>query len=83
MGINSSVPHHFAIVQSSFSTKRISKRGVLNNNIEIKVQRRNMPHVKVEIFLEQNEVAFLSPSKICENLNFSTQPISVLKLFLL
>ena len=52
---------------------------------------------KVEIFLEQREVAFLSPSKICENLNFSTeiqifrkfcwvirtQPISVLKLFLL
>ena len=29
-------------------------------------------------FLEQREVAFLSPSKICENLNFS-----VLKLFLL
>ena len=26
--------------------------------------------VKVEIFLEQREVAFLSPSKICENLNF-------------
>ena len=27
---------------------------------------------KVEIFLEQEEVAFLSPSKICENSNFST-----------
>ena len=27
---------------------------------------------KVEIFLEQRKVAFLSPSKICENLNFST-----------
>ena len=26
---------------------------------------------KVEIFLEQREVAFLSPSKICKNLNFS------------
>ena len=25
---------------------------------------------KEEIFLEQREVAFLSPSKICENLNF-------------
>ena len=25
---------------------------------------------KVEIFLEQKEVVFLSPSKICENLNF-------------
>ena len=34
---------------------------------------------KVEIFLEQREVAFLSPSKICGNLNFS----SVLKLLLL
>ena len=29
--------------------------------------------LKVEIFLEQREVAFLSPSKICENLNFSTE----------
>ena len=27
---------------------------------------------KVGIFLEQREVAFLSPSNICENLNFST-----------
>ena len=27
---------------------------------------------KVEVFLEQREVAFLLPSKICENLNFST-----------
>ena len=29
--------------------------------------------VKVEIFLEQREVAFLSPSKICEKLNFSSE----------
>ena len=29
--------------------------------------------LKVEIFLEQREVAFLSPSKICENLNFSRE----------
>ena len=28
--------------------------------------------MKVEISLEQREVAFLSPSKICKNLNFST-----------
>ena len=28
---------------------------------------------KVEIFLEQREVVFLSPSKICENSNFSTE----------
>ena len=28
---------------------------------------------KVEIFFGQREVAFLSPSKICENLNFSTE----------
>ena len=28
---------------------------------------------KVEIFLEQSEFGFLSPSKICENLNFSTE----------
>ena len=26
---------------------------------------------KVEIFLEHSEVAFLSPSNFCENLNFS------------
>ena len=28
---------------------------------------------KVEIFLEQREVAFLSPDKICENFDFSTK----------
>ena len=28
---------------------------------------------KVETILEQNEVAFLSPSKICKNLNFSRE----------
>ena len=28
---------------------------------------------KVELFLEQREVAFLSPNKIWENLNFSTE----------
>ena len=28
---------------------------------------------KVELLLEQREVAFLSPSKICENLNFTTE----------
>ena len=28
---------------------------------------------KVEIFLEQREFAFLFPSKICENLNFSRE----------
>jgi hypothetical protein len=27
--------------------------------------------IEVEIFLEQTEAAFLSPNKICENLNFS------------
>ena len=30
-------------------------------------------HFKVEIFLEQREVAFLSTSKICGHLNFSTE----------
>ena len=33
----------------------------------------NITSVKVEIFLEQREVAFLSPSKICENFNFSRE----------
>ena len=32
-----------------------------------------LPAHKVEIFLEQREVALLSPRKICENLNFSTE----------
>jgi hypothetical protein len=39
-------------------------------------ERLNWPSMlagKVEIFLEQREVAFLSPSKICEHLNFSTE----------
>ena len=37
------------------------------------------PHLyKVEIFLEQREVAFLSSSKICKNLNFSREIISIL-----
>ena len=31
-----------------------------------------LDNIKVEIFLEQREVTFLSPSKICENSNFST-----------
>ena len=28
---------------------------------------------KVEIFLEQRQVAFLSPNKVCENFNFSRE----------
>ena len=39
--------------------------------IEGKVEKKYF--VKVEIFLEQREVAFLSASKVCENLNFSTE----------
>ena len=43
--------------------------------------------VEVEMILEQRQIAFLSPSQICRNLNFSTeiqiQPLSVLKIFLL
>ena len=35
-------------------------------------EQKNLKYCKVEIFLEQREVAFLSPSQICENLNFST-----------
>ena len=38
----------------------------------ISIDADSGPH-KVEIILEQREVAFLSPSKICENLNFSTE----------
>ena len=32
----------------------------------------NIKSGKVEIFLEQREVVFLSPCKICENLNLSS-----------
>ena len=32
-----------------------------------------LDNIKVEIFLEQREVTFLSPRKIWENLNFSTE----------
>ena len=60
-------------------------------------KKSEMDSNKVEIILEQREVAFLSTSKICENLNFSTeiqifakfcwvirtQTLSVLKIFLL
>ena len=57
-----------------------------------KVLDHEFNEIKVEIFLEQREVAFLSPSKICRNLNFQrftvekfkfSQPLSVLKIFLL
>ena len=34
---------------------------------------RKVATVKVEIILEQRQVVFLSPSKICENLNFSRE----------
>ena len=45
---------------------------------------RNKYFVKVGIILEQREVAFLSPSKICKFCwVIRTQPLSVLKLFLL
>ena len=49
------------------------------------LKQSNILCSEVEMFLEQRDVAFLSPSKICESLNFSRemQPISVLKLFLL
>ena len=40
-------------------------------NLEVQVSKPyEVKGLKVEIFLEQREVAFLSPSKIYENLNF-------------
>ena len=36
---------------------------------------------KVEIFLEQREVAFLSPIKIWENLNFSGWTVEIIQIF--
>ena len=50
-----------------------SGRSLLNQGIFHKSCFALKVDVKVEIFLEQREVAFLSPSKICENLNFSTE----------
>ena len=37
-----------------------------------RAKKQKQVPAKLEIILEQREVAFLSPSKICENLNFST-----------
>ena len=42
------------------------------NNSPIRSSLRQTASGKVEIFLEQREVVFLSPGEICENLNFST-----------
>ena len=51
--------------------------GIMKNQYENFFSRKGIIPikicVKVEIYLEQREVAFLSPSKICENLNFSTE----------
>ena len=40
------------------------------SHVEIGIGCQIFVIVKVEIILEHREVAFLSPSKICENLNF-------------
>ena len=42
----------------------------------------NKENVKVEIFLEQREVAFLPPSKICKNLNFFLRKFKFSQIFL-
>ena len=42
-------------------------------NFTFLMQKKSIFQNKVEIFLEQREVAFLSPSKICEDLNFSRE----------
>ena len=75
-----------------------SYEALQDGSTELKDRGYEIVHAgQVEIFLEQREVAFLSTSKIWENLNFSTeiqilckfcwvirmQPLSVLKLFLL
>ena len=38
-----------------------------------RAKKQKQVPAKLEIILEQREVAFLSPSKICENLNISTE----------
>ena len=45
----------------------------IKSNYELWANFSIFNDVKVKIFLEQREVAFLSPSKICENLNFSRE----------
>ena len=46
--------------------------GKLGENSLIKITVQGLLS-KVEIFLEPREVAFLSPSKICQNSNFSNE----------
>ena len=47
---------------------------VAKQKVEIRESYLHTTYIrKVEIILEQREVAFLSPSKICENLNFSRE----------
>ena len=59
-----------------------SFRAILDNNMilidsididSMSKKLRNHILTKVKIFLEQREVAILSPSKICKNLNSSTE----------
>ena len=90
------------VIRIRFLSNR-SFRDILDNNMipfdsididSMSKKLRNHILTKVKIFLEQREVAILSPSKICKNLNSSTywnsnfhkfcwvirtQPISVLK----
>ena len=48
--------------------------GKLGENSLIKITFQSLQVLsKVEMFLEQKKVAFLSPSKICQNSNFSTE----------
>jgi hypothetical protein len=58
--------HHFTI-SSNHCVEEAS-----SSAISFDVQEKDNLSDKVEIVLEKREVAFLSPSKISENLNFST-----------
>ena len=61
----------FQINEGSSKEMEINDASELYNITVRQIQCSNTD--KVKIFLEKREVAFVSPSKICENLNFSTK----------
>ena len=61
----------FQINEGSSKEMEINDASEIYNITVRQIQCSNTD--KVKIFLEKRDVAFLSPSKICENLNFSRE----------
>ena len=68
--------HEFARIMNceimKFEDPLYYNNNIIPRNLDQVILEITISHGKVEIFLEQREVAFLSPSKICKKLNFST-----------